>query len=270
MRAFSFPSFCVLILVVGLSMATTSCTEAPKEQAKEIPQPENPAAPGFNEAESDTQAIALANRVMKAMGGRQNWDQARFISWDFFGARKLLWNKTTGDVRIESERDSFRVVLNVHTQKGKVWRKGVELSDPDSVAKYVKKGRRIWINDAYWLVMPYKLKDSGVTLKYVAEDTTQSGLLSDVLELTFASTGVTPENKYHVWIDRESSLVRQWSFFDHYEDDSARFVTPWDNYQLHGGIQLSSSRGPNYDLNGIQVQDSVDAKLFESLDAAML
>jgi hypothetical protein len=32
-----------------------------------------------------------------------------------------------------------------------------------------------WINDAYWLVMPWKLQDPGVTLSYVKTDTLQMG-----------------------------------------------------------------------------------------------
>jgi hypothetical protein len=33
----------------------------------------------------------------------------------------------------------------------------------------------LWINDAYWLVMPWKLQDPGVTLSYVKTDTLQMG-----------------------------------------------------------------------------------------------
>jgi hypothetical protein len=31
----------------------------------------------------------------------------------------------------------------------------------------LRKGKNWWINDAYWLVMPWKLQDPGVTLSYV-------------------------------------------------------------------------------------------------------
>jgi hypothetical protein len=38
--------------------------------------------------------------MVTAMGGMKNYD-AHFIQWDFVN-RKLLWNKWTGDVRIEN------------------------------------------------------------------------------------------------------------------------------------------------------------------------
>ena len=45
---------------------------------------DNPPAPGFNTADSDPKAIALADEVMAAMGGRANWDATRYITWRFF------------------------------------------------------------------------------------------------------------------------------------------------------------------------------------------
>lgn len=46
--------------------------------------------------------------------------------------------------------------------------------------------------------MPYKLKDSGVTLKYKGEGQTEEGEPAQVLVLTFKDVGVTPQNKYEV------------------------------------------------------------------------
>ena len=44
--------------------------------------------------------------------------------------------------------------------------------------------------------MPYKLKDSGVTLKYKGQDTLETGHPAEKLQLTFEEVGKTPENKY--------------------------------------------------------------------------
>ena len=46
----------------------------------------NPAAEGFDMANSDPAAVELADSIMAAMGGRENWDKTRFISWNFFGS----------------------------------------------------------------------------------------------------------------------------------------------------------------------------------------
>ena len=76
-------------------------------------QPENPAAPGFNQANSDAKAIALADAVMEAQGGRQAWDETRFLDWNFFGRRRLLWDKQENKVRIlASARRELETLAN--------------------------------------------------------------------------------------------------------------------------------------------------------------
>jgi len=55
-------------LVVGM-LAIAACTSP--ETTSTLG---NPAADGFNESGSDAKAIAIADEVMKAMGGRMAWD----------------------------------------------------------------------------------------------------------------------------------------------------------------------------------------------------
>ena len=154
----------------------------------------------FIEKDSDAKAIKIADDVMKASGGKKNWDATHFIIWNFFGSRKLIWDKYTGNVRIENIKNDTKILVNINTSKGKVFKNGAEMINPDSVAKYVEEGRRIWINDSYWLVMPFKMKDPGVTLKYINEDTTQKGAKSDVVRLTYKGVGVTPNDAFNVSI----------------------------------------------------------------------
>ena len=235
----------VFVLLFFLSLTTFACQSNGGDATSETESVEvgNPAAPGFNEANSDEKAIAIADEVMTAMGGRKYWDETRYLVWNFFGRRKLFWDKQSGNVRIDSYPDTTTYLVNVFTNEGKV-KKGEEvLSHPDSVSLYMKQGKSIWINDSYWLVMPFKLKDSGVTLKYMGEDTTMVGAQADVLQLTFEEVGDTPENKYLVYVDKTSRLVTQWDFFTKYQDEEPRFSTPWADYKPYGTILLSGDRG---------------------------
>jgi len=184
----------ILIITGGLLVA---CSVSTNEQTKDAASEEeivfaNPAGQNFNIAESDTMAIELADQVMMAMGGRQAWNDTRYLAWNFFGARKLLWDKQTGDVRIDFLMQEVKILMNVRNMEGRAWQEGKELTQVDSVEKYLKRGKSVWINDSYWLVMPFKLKDSGVTLKYSRADTTLSGQSSDVLTMTFQDVGDTP------------------------------------------------------------------------------
>lgn len=245
-----------------LFITLAACQPKPTEQTETTGEYGNPAAPGFNEAGSDATAIALADAVMEAMGGRKAWDETRAISWTFFGARKLFWEKTTGMVRVESTRDDLKIILNINTKEGRVFKNGEEFSDPDSIAHYVGRGHRIWINDAYWLVMPFKLKDSGVTLKHLGQDTTLDGTLADVLSLTFEEVGVTPQNAYKVWIGDQSKLVEQWAYYAEAGQEAANFVLPWTNYQVFGKIKLSGDRGERR-LDDIKVWEELPQGVFD-------
>ena len=227
--------------------------------ASEVPR--NPPLEGFNLAGSDAKAMEIADAVMEQMGGRKNWDQTRYLTWRFFGRRMHVWDKQTGNIRVEQ---GDRVTLmNIHTKQGRVWEQGTEVVDPDTLVNRLDQGYRAWVNDSYWVFMPYKLKDTGVTLRYRGEATTEDGRLADVLVLTFEDTGVTPQNKYEVYVDKERRMVEQWSFFSEASDEEPRFISPWKNWQKYGEILLSDDRGQRKH-NDIAVFDNLPAVVFES------
>ncbi|MBI5435223.1 MAG: hypothetical protein HZA52_20480 [Planctomycetes bacterium] len=219
----------------------------------------NPAAPRFDVAHSDARAVELADAAMRAMGGRAAWDATRVLAWNFFGRRKHVWDKWTGDYRME---EGERVVLmNLDSGKGRVFDKGAEVTDAKLVEEGLKKAKSIWINDSYWLVMPYKLKDDGVTLKYKGEGALPDGRAADVLVLTFEAVGDTPQNKYDVWIARDTKLVEQWAFYGSRDDAEPKFTTAWGNWQPYGSILLSGERGPDRKLTDISALDAPPASL---------
>lgn len=220
----------------------------------------NPPAPGFDLAGSDTRAIEIADRVMARLGGRSAWEQTRYLTWRFFGKRRHVWDKWTGNARFE--QGDLTVLMNLNTRAGRSWRSGVAVTDDDSTAAHVDAAYRAWINDAYWLVMPYKLKDSGVTLKYAGQEMTQEGLPAHVLELTFTDVGVTPQNRYRVWVDINDALVRQWAFYREAGDEAPRFVLPWQGWSPYGRIWLADDFGRSRHTE-VAVFDRLPASVFE-------
>lgn len=212
-------------------------------------------------------ASQLAGLTVEAMGGEDNWDNTRYIYWDFFGVRQLLWDKWTGNVRIDSYSDSMTYLVNINSNKGKIIKKGIVMSNPDSVDYYTSRGNRIWINDSYWLTMPFKLKDPGVTLTYLRKDNTKAGTSSFVVELRFDKVGVTPENKYEIYIDDNDYLVKQWSYFKLAIQDTASATWPWDNYRKHGMILLSSDRSDGKGPRNVRVFKELPDSLFTNFSS---
>ncbi|MEM6813183.1 MAG: hypothetical protein AAF600_02200 [Bacteroidota bacterium] len=237
-------------------------SETPTDESEFVAY-DNPPAEDFDLEGSDMLAVLLADKCMLAMGGREAWDNTRYISWNFFGRRDHLWDKHTGEVRIEDPVDNITVLMNINNKTGKVFKNGVQIAD--STEHFLEKGYGWWVNDSYWLVMPFKLKDSGVTLKYLGEDSTHAGSPADLLKLTFDEVGLTPQNMYEVWLDTDSKLVTQWAYYPDNSTTEPRFVMPWADYKKHGEIFLSGNRG-DYSLNNIKVLTEVPSDIFNNYE----
>ncbi len=250
----------ILILFAFSSCLLLSCSKTKTE----TPTPyENPSAEGFDLAHSDPAAVELADSVMSAMGGRKNWDETRFISWTANGERNINWDKQQDRIRIESLKDSTIYLLNTKTLVGRIQIKGQELTVPDSLNSKLAKAKNMWINDLYWLVMPFKLKDSGVTLKYLGEDTLKTGGRCNVLELTFAKkVEGKPSYKYNVFVDIKDNLVKQWAYFNEVSEETPQWIRSWDNYKSYGKILLSADRPDDGGPKNIRVDEELDDKLF--------
>ncbi len=217
----------------------------------------------FVEKDSDAKAVKIADEVMKASGGNKNWDATHYIAWNFFGSRKLLWDKYTGNVRIENVKNDTKILVNINTLMGKVFKNGAELTNPDSLTKYLVEGKNIWINDSYWLVMPFKMKDPGVTLKYISEDTTNKGDKADVVRLTYKGVGVTPNNAFNVWVNKKTHLVEQWAYYKDANQPKPNFILPWEDYKAMGKLKLSGNRGERK-LTEIHVYNAIPESVFTS------
>lgn len=241
-----------LLASTTLVLLLAACTER---------KPATLPTPDFDYAGSDAQAVALADSVIAASGGWENWEKTRFIKWVCLGKRLNVWDKHTGNVRIEST--ASLVLMNLNTRTGRAWKGNAEITDPEGLQRALDYGYEAWINDSYWLVLPFKLKDGGVTLKYLGEDTTRDGRRAEVLSLAFKNVGKTPNNKYHVFVDKETRLLTQWAYYMDAPDERPRFTSLWANYQKYGAILLSDDRGTNRHT-GLAVYDELPASVFEN------
>lgn len=250
----------IIVLVFPFLSLLAACTTSEKMPANTPNKPSE----GFNAAGSDPKAIEIADQVMAAMGGRANWDKTHYLKWCFFGRRTLIWDKWKNRVRIDFNDRPLKILVDLGAMTGSVKQNGIVLTNPDSISYYVERGRNVWINDSYWLIMPFKLKDSGVTLKYLGQKNNELGAVSDVLELTFQNTGITPDNKYHVYVNPTSHLVTQWDYYEKAANEKPDFSSIWGGYAPYGNIVLSNNRGKSGILTNIAVYDYLQDSIFTS------
>ncbi|SHG32483.1 hypothetical protein SAMN05444396_108102 [Flavobacterium segetis] len=213
----------------------------------------------------DKKANSIVQEMLTAMGGIKNYNATHFIQWDFVN-RKIFWDKWTGDVRIENPIAKQVILVNINTLQGKVYENGLLLNDDNKTIELLVKAKNWWINDSYWLLMPWKLQDSGVHLTFVKTDQLPNGKMVDILQLTFNGVGVTPENKYLVYVDKKEHLIIQWAYYQNFNDAEPKFLKPWNNYQKVGSILLSFDR-LNEDVGpkNVIVKSNFDASIFTKL-----
>ena len=75
--------------------------------------------------------------------------------------------------------------------------------------------------------------------------------------MTFAGVGVTPENKYHVWVDKKTRLITQWAYFEKFGDEKPGIINAWGAYKRCGKILLSTERGSRGSLEPVEVLETV-------------
>ncbi|MFD1469655.1 hypothetical protein ACFQ48_15620 [Hymenobacter caeli] len=196
--------------------------------------------PGCAAKKSDPKATAVADRVMQAMGGTDAWNNTRYLAWDFFHGQYQIWDKKTGD--FHWEQDTLVANYNLNSKQGHVYSRGKDISATPAGQKVLDGLYPAWVNNSYWLDMPFKLQDPGVNLTYKGAGKTMDGAPADVLGMTFENVGVTPENRYEVLVNRATGLVDEWAYFPKATDAQPAFRRRWNEYARHGQLLLAAGR----------------------------
>jgi hypothetical protein len=194
---------------------------------------------------SDAKAVEIADQVMTALGGKQQWDSLHGLRWSFGSmvgdsvrsSRRHAWDKMTGWHRVDGVNRQGQSYTFIHTvgdtMNGRAWMNGNAI-EGDSLHKLIHRAQALWVNDTYWMLMPYKLRDPGVTLKY-AGDTTIAGTMYDRLALSFHDVGMTPGDHYWVYVDRANHRVERWEMV--LEGDQPPPVEyTWEGWEQHDGL----------------------------------
>jgi hypothetical protein len=218
------------------------------------------AAPAPNSATAapagdDAKAMAVADAVMKAGGGADAWAAVKYIRFSFVVERdgKTLvtrthyWDRVGNRHRIEGTDKEGKSVVCVSYLPAKegVCSVGDKVVMDDEAKPYVEREYGQWINDTYWLLMPYKMKDPGVHLKLDGEAKVGANVYDKVL-LTFEDVGMTPKDRYWAFVNRKTHVMDRWEYV--LQDDKGQPGTgepemwEWKGWNRYGGVMLATDR----------------------------
>jgi hypothetical protein len=199
---------------------------------------------------SDPKAVAVADRVMEALGGQAAWNATRYLRFDFAvdrGGKTVMrrahvWDKWTGRYRVEGKDQDGRelvVSMNLNTRQGSATVGGRILAGA-KLTQALDTAYAWWVNDAYWLLMPFKMRDPGVVLTFAGREKSGDDAW-DKVRLTFEGVGLTPKDRYWVFVNEKTGLVDRWEFvLKGAKTPPVRF--DWKGWKTHGRIQLADDR----------------------------
>jgi hypothetical protein len=174
---------------------------------------------------ADLKAIELADQVMKAAGADQ-WLHVKRVQFMFNLEEKddvILSAKHDWDVKAGTDTVSWAgQSVTIHIDH-------VGSGDNDAKAAL---GR--WVNDAFWLLLPLRLKEPTVILRYDGEQETDGRKLQ-VLHAGYTSNIPASVPPYNLYIDSESHRVVK---LDRLLTSDKKTTVTFEKYETFGPFTL--------------------------------
>lgn len=228
-RSAAIAAGAVLLAAVATQAQQTQPASGQAQPSASQSQPAQPAgAPAaakvvetFNPARSDEKAIAIADQVMKAYGADQ-FAKTHYIRFTWFvlegdkrrNERTHTWDVQGQRSRLEGKtRDGKTLIATCDfaSKTGQASQDGQLMFEADA-KKYVDIAYSALINDSYWLLMQFKLKDPGVRLRYDGE-LPAGPVTYDKVQLSFDDNiGLTSKDKYWLFVNRSTHMIDRWSY----------------------------------------------------------
>ena len=155
-------------------------------------------------------AEALADEMLATLN-KEAFDSLEYIEFSFREKHEYRWDLANNTVWVKWEEDE--VYLNLNKIAGAFDERETEAYE-------------YFINDSFWLVAPFKIRDDGV-IRSTVEVENGRGLL-----VTYSSGGLTPGDSY-LWIIDEKGFPKSWRL--------------WTSNIPVGGLELSWSGWVNTD-----------------------
>jgi hypothetical protein len=204
-------------------------------------------------AARDSEADALLSRWLTAAGGARVWDAVRDLRY----TTTTIWFDSTGAERrrrprfvwIEKRDGGFRVRVERTEAEGSyvqvwggqsAWATLNGLPVPDT-ARALREVSYVAGDLTYWIGLPWKLRDPGVTLRYFARDDAAAG---PGFTVTFdRGTGENPGDRYWYYFGApDSPFPTEVHYIEEGEPDSTRTRVRFDDWGSNQGARFMGTR----------------------------
>ena len=162
------------------------------------------------------QAEELANEMLAALN-KPAFDSLTYISFTYAGVHSYAWDRGYNQVTVSWGDNEVYLDLNQPT-------------DTYTVLQY--KAYQYFINDTFWLVAPFKVRDEGVIRSSVPLDEGRG------LMVTYTSGGLTPGDSY-LWKLDKKGFPTAWQFWVSSIPIGGLEFT-WEGWQEYQGVWFST------------------------------
>jgi hypothetical protein len=186
----------------------------------------------------------VAVDLWKASGG-DNWSKIKEIDFNFvveqdgkplFSAAHR-WNLGAGTDSVKWK-----------DKKGEEHDVMVDLAKPPTEGAE-KDAYARWVNDSYWLLAPLKIRDKGVKVE-AGGSKDLNGTSVETINLSFDNVGLTPTDRYVLYIDPQTKLPKAW---DYIPATGSGLQATWEKFQNFGGLTLATEH--NFSGKAIKLTD---------------
>ncbi len=163
----------------------------------------------------------LTDKLWEAIGGKENWQNARYFMFSCVGAdtdafapgeRKYLWDKQTGNCRFEgttTDDEAVVVLFNVKTHEGSVYINGTKLDNPNTASGVIAAVASEFERDAYLLFLPTALEGNRASYTVAGEKLIGSQRFA-VVNIKNPKTSFQAAVDGQLYIDMKTGLAQSW------------------------------------------------------------
>lgn len=162
----------------------------------------------------------LENKLWEAIGGKENWQNARYFMFSCSGGRhsfaqgdrRYLWDKQTGNCRfdgITTDDEAVTALFNLKTNAGTVYINDVKLENPRTTNDIVTEVTEEFNRDAQLLFLPTILDGSRGSYKITGEKLIGSQRLT-VISVENKHTSFDTTVSGQLYVDSQTGRIRQW------------------------------------------------------------